>query len=1154
MVARTPRHTPALIGRTPVHVHLASAATAFAMLLAGTTAPSCQAGDDRPSVAEQSASEGPAAPAARASASCEGGSSRRCSVTLGEHNGVLSCFEGTQRCHDGQWEECANGKSYSRPGVGFRPMAVPRLLSLSNPAPCEANPCDPDCQSFQEEPDEPIVPDQEDSVFDWTEGSLASMPRGLVTKALVEPCGSAYDCQFNYECVHPVTGSECAHSKCAIGVALEPTCEDGNGAKATPSCVAEICASSPSCCATPYAGQCDHDPCATGTGLGDNCHDSCVDAVCAAKPACCSSAVDTSVDPSQPLAAEAESATGNTAQGAHSWAEQHDNSASGDYGMQAGPDNGARVDTGYLTGAPRLDYRFDFPSAGTWYVWIRGYAKHNDEDNSDSLHVGLDAATQASAERITGFTSALGWSRSRMDTTQVASISVASSGEHTVNVWMREDGFWFDKIVLTRSSTYTPSGNGPAENGILHRAGWRQECVDLYEHECGVTCEAAAAWTQDCVDKVKTVCGAECAAPKDASCSHSVCSPGEALDAECHPCATAVCEEDPLCCISGWDQTCVNRVAAACGQDCTVMSMVLPPIEDGTCQPRLPGQTDPSCNGVDLAMGVPCNGALSVCNHGTQVAEGRIRIIHYPGNSPYFGMTAPDQSSSHADMQECFVNGPIQPGHCVNVSDCGALNGNREIMINPPGDGHIAECSSKDNWTLTSESLDACEAPACAETQSAATFKPVHLYFMVDKSLSMNDVNKWPGTVAALKAFFGSASSAGLDVALEFFPLGNSPAAFGDGCGGFWGTECNATACAAPMVSAGLLTTASGTGDTQEQALSAAIDLVTPGGWTPTYPALSGALSWARTGQATNPNDLYAVVFVTDGEPTQCELSTNEIANLALSAYMDAGVRTYTIGMEGANTTTLDTIARAGGTGSSFTVRSGTNVESDLLRALNTISGDVARCQFEITNADAINPADASVVYTPGNGSAPIQLPRVADVSGCGTGWYYDDPSHPTTATLCPQTCSVVQADTAARVDVRIACAAAYTETEITEKYQADCPDGTEPQWGYFAWDCTTDGDSRILLSIRSAPTRGQLNTAEWTSLAEVKTTSGNEQCPLGSTHPGCRVSLYDALGGAPGAQYAHAEVRAVLKPTTDGSAGPSLHDWELTYSCIDAE
>jgi hypothetical protein len=32
---------------------------------------------------------------------------------------------------------------------------------------------------------------------------------------------------------------------------------------------------------------------------------------------------------------------------------------------------------------------------------------------------------------------------------------------HTINVWMREDGFVFDKLVLTTSATYTPTGSGP---------------------------------------------------------------------------------------------------------------------------------------------------------------------------------------------------------------------------------------------------------------------------------------------------------------------------------------------------------------------------------------------------------------------------------------------------------------------------------------------------------------------------------------------------------------------------------------------------------------------------------------------------------------------------------------------------------------------
>jgi len=45
-----------------------------------------------------------------------------------------------------------------------------------------------------------------------------------------------------------------------------------------------------------------------------------------------------------------------------------------------------------------------------------------------------------------------------------ATFNVASTGVHTVNVWMREDGFVFDKIVLTTNASYTPTGNGPAES------------------------------------------------------------------------------------------------------------------------------------------------------------------------------------------------------------------------------------------------------------------------------------------------------------------------------------------------------------------------------------------------------------------------------------------------------------------------------------------------------------------------------------------------------------------------------------------------------------------------------------------------------------------------------------------------------------------
>ena len=46
----------------------------------------------------------------------------------------------------------------------------------------------------------------------------------------------------------------------------------------------------------------------------------------------------------------------------------------------------------------------------------------------------------------------------------VATLTVATAGVHVVNVWMGEDGFIFDKIVLTLDSSYVATGTGPANS------------------------------------------------------------------------------------------------------------------------------------------------------------------------------------------------------------------------------------------------------------------------------------------------------------------------------------------------------------------------------------------------------------------------------------------------------------------------------------------------------------------------------------------------------------------------------------------------------------------------------------------------------------------------------------------------------------------
>ena len=51
------------------------------------------------------------------------------------------------------------------------------------------------------------------------------------------------------------------------------------------------------------------------------------------------------------------------------------------------------------------------------------------------------------------------------------------------------------------------------------------------------------------------------------ACGHSLCAPGNSVNASCNPCAAAVCTHDPYCCDSSiglWDSFCVNEVDQYC--------------------------------------------------------------------------------------------------------------------------------------------------------------------------------------------------------------------------------------------------------------------------------------------------------------------------------------------------------------------------------------------------------------------------------------------------------------------------------------------------------------------------------------------------------------------------------------------------------------
>ncbi len=158
------------------------------------------------------------------------------------------------------------------------------------------------------------------------------------------------------------------------------------------------------------------------------------------------------------ISVEAESYSANISRSGHDWIEQANPAAgySGSAVLQSTPDSGAKWTTNYASVSPQLDFEVEFNRTGTHYVWVRGVSPNW---GSDSIHIGLDGQAVASAASMSvpAF-SGYRWGGG------VQTINVPSTGVHTINIWLREDGIAVDKLVLTSDANFSPNGVGPAES------------------------------------------------------------------------------------------------------------------------------------------------------------------------------------------------------------------------------------------------------------------------------------------------------------------------------------------------------------------------------------------------------------------------------------------------------------------------------------------------------------------------------------------------------------------------------------------------------------------------------------------------------------------------------------------------------------------
>jgi hypothetical protein len=308
------------------------------------------------------------------------------------------------------------------------------------------------------------------------------------------------------------------------------------------------------------------------------------------------------------------------------------------------------------------------------------------------------------------------------------------------------------------------------------------------------------------------------------------------------------------------------------------------------------------------------------------------------------------------------------------------------------------------------------DAAVCGGVSLEAEAVGVDMYIMMDRSVSMAEQVgstgriRWDFVHEAVQKFVEAPGAANIGVGIQFFGQSGSR----DDA-----MDCDVSRYSTPAVPIG---PASQVGPD----VVAAVDATLPGGLTPTFPALEGAVAYGKQWAKAHPGRATVVVLVTDGFPTQCQnpVSVSAIADVARQAAEESPpVRTYVIGLAaGFN---LDTIARSGGTQKAFLLDEG-DITGSFVTTLSNISNNQLACEYEIpAPTDPNQKVDLNkvqIVYTPAVGDQE-EIPRANALTDCATsnsgGWYYDNPTSPSKILVCPCSCSRFGAG---KVDIRLGC------------------------------------------------------------------------------------------------------------------------------------
>jgi hypothetical protein len=385
------------------------------------------------------------------------------------------------------------------------------------------------------------------------------------------------------------------------------------------------------------------------------------------------------------------------------------------------------------------------------------------------------------------------------------------------------------------------------------------------------------------------------------------------------------------------------------------------------------------------------------------------------------GATAGARSSSGGSAVSVGSAGKAATAGAAGSSNAGGLGVPSEsckgLPIDLSGDAQAGAASVETGGAAAGGAPGAEDAAgdACNGVSVEAEAVPVDIFVIMDRSQSMgvavagSTTTRWQALHDAVQSFTESPGAAEIRAGIGFFSLSGA----GDDA-----QDCNAEAYAEPNVPIGRISDVG-------PDLVAAMNDMTPGGLTPTVPALRGAISYARSWAQDNPGRATMVVLVTDGFPTQCDNEPDQISQTARAGYESPEhIRTFVIGVGDVAKFNLDNYARAGGTKTAYLTDAG-DVTATFVDALNNVTNRALACEYQLPpppDGMKLDTTKVQVLYTPSFGEAE-EVPSITSLTACANnpngGWYYDDPQHPSKITVCPCTCARLQAG---RVDVRLGC------------------------------------------------------------------------------------------------------------------------------------